>query len=919
VRVEVVSPGEDPSPEARLVGRSRELAQLYALLARAREGASGVLAIVGEPGSGKSALLAGLAAAASGCTVLRASGSELERGLAFAGVSGLLRPLMGRVDELPAAQRDSLLGALVVRDGPPVDRFSAYVGVFGLIAAAAERQPVLVIVDDLHWLDPASAEAVIFLARRLEAERVLLVIASRAENLELIRGLPRMDLAGVDLGDVDDLLRRGAGVVLTPDVALALHASTSGNPLALLEASRLLDEEQRSGRRPLPDPIPVGRQLADTYKRRFLELPTLTQRALVIASACDTGSVTVLAAALSTAGLQFSDLEPAEDASLLSVAEGRVRFTHPLIRSAAYHGATATDRRAAHRVLAEVSGAPERQEARAWHLVAASAGPDEAAATDIEELARKAWARHAPAVASSAFEAAARLTADPAVAAGRLLQAALAAQVSGHAGDAIALAQQAQAGTADPAIVGPAMQIEARLGFWAGTPGAAAMMEKAAYLIGEADPAAGGVALVEAAMSAGYEHVSGALAIIEHSLFAQAPELLRRLTIAAARLNQQTWQEVRADLIDMLPTMQALDPLANPWIAASYGRGLVITECWPEARELYTSIVGVTRRAGAIAELPISLCSLAEVDFRTDRWWHAYAAADEAVRIAEDTGGPRGWSLALLALTEAGQGREEECVAHASEAVEMATATGDRALRLWARSALGLLEQGQGRPRAALAHFRAQLDDYERSGLIQQPIWALERAEAQIRSGLVDEAETTLDAMRAMDLSGNPDDRIRLHRCEGLLATDRDCAGHFEAALAITGDSPFDRARTQLAYGERLRRTRRRAAASVQLQSALATFTNLGAAGWIAQTEREVQAAGDRLTAPKRATLSVLSARELQVAHVVATGASNREVAQTLFLSEKTVESHLRRCFQKLDIRSRVELARMLIQRENVA
>ena len=910
---------EKSSPGGGLVGRASELARLESLIRRAAGGTSGSLAIVGEPGSGKSALLAEIAARVKGLTLLQASGSEFERGMAFAGISALVQPILPLVDDLPSSQRSALRTLLALDSGPQIDRFAAYVGLLGVFAAASEIAPVVALVDDFHWLDPASAEALMFLTRRLDAERVCLVLATRAENLGLIHGVERLDLGGLQPSEVGQLVRR-AGVVLTAGVALELHAQTAGNPLAMLEASRVLDDDQRRGRRDLPDPIPVGRQLDDAYQRRLLLLPSNTQDALVIAAACDTDDTAVLAKALSRAGLGLESLEPAEDASLVALRDGRFSFAHPLIRSAAYFGSSVTKRRAAHAHLAEASTERGREDARAWHLVEASAGPNAAVAEEIVELAVRAKARQAPAVAARAFQAAADLTPDPALAASRFLEAAVNAQLGGHASDAVMLARRAQAGTDRPEIVGNAMLIEGRLGFWEGTPGAVETMARAALIVGEVDPAAGGIALAEAAMNAGYEQVELGRSLIQNPLFMQAPEPIRRLIELGLQLAPSTWGSVRAAFLDMHPTLQSFDPLVHSWVPQIFGRALVILECWPQARAIHSTAIEAARQAGAISQLPHLLASQAEIDFRTNRWWRSYADAVEALRIADETGGPRGWCLALLALIEAGQGREDDCRAHASEAVSIGSATENRGLRIWARWALGLLEMGLGRPAEALRHFRAQLDDAAISGLIQQPVWTLERAEALIRCGYREEAAQTIEIVRKMDLRGNPDDRIRLHRCQALLSSDdNEAFARFETALAIAGDSPFERARTQLAYAQRLARTHRGGNGADELQSALATFTNLGASGWVQQAERELGVKARGPGAPQSRTLALLSARELQVAELLASGASNRGTAKTLFLSEKTVESHLRKCFQKLDIRSRVELARIVIQWETPA
>ena len=906
-------------PGGGLVGRTAELGRLQRVIRQAAGGTSGALAIVGEPGSGKSALLAEIATRIEGVTVLRASGSEFERGMAFAGLAALVQPILPLVDVLPSSQRTALRSLLTAGQGPQIDRFAAYVGLLGVFAAASDVKPVVAFVDDFHWLDPPSAEALLFLTRRLEAERVAIVFATRSENLDLINGLERLDLDGLQPGEVDQLVRRD-GTVVTAEVALALHAGTAGNPLALLEASRVLDDDQRRGRRDLPDPIPVGRQLGDAYQRRLRQLPPSAQEALVVAAACDTDDAGILAEALSYGGLQLESLEPAEDAALVVVRDGRFSFVHPLIRSAAYFSASVTKRRGAHAFLAQASTERGREDARAWHLVEASAGPNSAVAEEIVELARRARARQAPAVASRAFQAAADLTPDAALAASRLLEGAIDAQLGGHSSDAVLLARRAQAGTDRPEIVGQAMLIEGRLGFWEGTPGAVEMMARAALIIGEVDPAAGSIALAEAAMNAGYEQVEIGRSLSRNPLFLHAPEPIRRIIELGLLLAPDTWGSVRAAFLDMHPSLLSFDPLVHAWVPQVYGRALVILECWPQARAIHSIAIEAARQAGAMSQLPHILASQAEIDFRTNRWWHSYADAVEALRLADETGGPRGWCLAILALIEAGQGRESDCRVHAAEAIEIGSATENRGLRIWARWAQGLLEMGRDQPAEALKYFRAQQDDAAVSGLIQQPAWTLERVEALARCGHLVEAARTIEIVRAMDLRGNPDNRIRLHRCEALVSPDDiEAFTYFETALAITGESPFERARTQLAYGQRLGRSRRSSAGVEQLQSALATFTNLGAADWVNQTQRELGSKGGAADPQQNRSLAILSARELQIAELLASGASNRGIARALFLSEKTVESHLRKCFQKLDIRSRVELARIVIKWETPA
>jgi DNA-binding CsgD family transcriptional regulator/tetratricopeptide (TPR) repeat protein len=896
-----------------LVGRDVERARLSSLLALASEGQSGVLALVGEPGAGKSSLLDQIEVDASGFTILRAAGSEMEQGLAFAALANLIRPMIARLDALPAVQRDALRSALAIGESQLVDRFAAYVAVLGLISAESEHGPLLLLVDDLHWLDPASAEAILFVSKRLAAERALVVLATRDEGRELLRDIPTLELRGVGPDDVVALVLDRTGQSISRAVSMQLHLQTAGNPLALIEASRILDAEQRVGRRALPDPIPVGRQLVDSFARRLTALPARTRRALVIASACDTESLEPLAAALAKHDLELADLEPAEDEGLVKTVDAHLRFTHPLVRSSAYFGASAKARRSAHRALAEVSTGPLRSDARAWHLVAAAARPDETVALEIEKLAFAARARQAPAISHRAFEAAARLTPDPERASARLLEAAFDAEQAGRIAEALALASAARRNTHDRTVVGRAQQLEGRVGFWSGVPGSVELLVQAAYELAGFDESLGGAVLAEAAMMANFESLAAGQRLVSMPLFQKAPEFLRIVaeTSAATFSAQRPW--ARAVLLAMWPQIRELDPLANPWISSAFGRGLISLEHWDQARELYESIISAARASSNLSALPIALTSLGEVDFRQDRWWNAYALCDEALRIADDTGGFRSFCLVNLAIIEGAQGRITDCRAHSNEAIAIGLATGNRVLQTWAQWALGLLEFGYGRHLSALEQFERRQALMLAGGQITPPLWQLELAETLIISGRSAEAHQILDELPAEEMSAQVDLQARLERCLALAAVGGDAEPHFHHSIDLAADFAFERARTYLAFAQWLRRNRRRADAISHLRSASAIFLTLSATGWSDQVELEIRAAGGKVPdSTARNSLSSLTARELQVATAVASGASNREIAQSLFVSEKTVESHLSSSFHKLSIRSRLELARVL-------
>src|SRR5664280_1617251 len=391
-----------------LLGRDRELAQLGHMLDEARRGPSSTVIVHGEPGIGKTALVDAVARMASGFTVLNARPLEAESELPFAGLADLLRPLLGLLDRIPPPQAAVLSGALAIGPATPGDRFAAAAATISLLAAGGDVAAVLAVVDDAQWLDTPSREALLFAARRLGSERVVLLFAMRDRPWRTTARIDGLELVGLGTDAAVALVAR-SGKIVSPAVRDRLVGETAGNPLAITEALANLRDDQLAGSVPIAEPIAVGANLEASFARRLEPLPERTRRALLVAAVSDTGDFGEIATTLGGEDSALIDLAPAERLGLVGIRSGSVEFVHPLLRSAAYHGADPTDRRWAHRTLAGALG-PDRQDQTAWHLAAAATGLNEAVARRLEETAAGAQARHGYIAAANAMAAAARLS-----------------------------------------------------------------------------------------------------------------------------------------------------------------------------------------------------------------------------------------------------------------------------------------------------------------------------------------------------------------------------------------------------------------------------------------------------------------------------------------------------------------------------
>lgn len=912
-----------------MLGRAGELSLIGEIIDGVRGGTSASLLICGEPGIGKTALLARARAEAEGTLVLEAAGAEGGSRLAFAGLAGLLGPVLDGIDALPPPQAAALSGALAVGPPAPGDRFTAYVAVLGVLAAAAEQGPVVCIVDDAHWLDAETLEALFFVARRLGAEGVVILFGGREGVSERLDAAPvsRLRLGGLPDADARRLVATSALVAPDAPVLDRLVSGAAGNPLALIELGRALSEDQLTGRAPLPDPLPVGAALAQALLRPVLTLPPQTRQALVVASAGG-GDAALLASALAIRGGMVADLEPAERAGVIRIGPTGAEFAHPLLRAAVYRAAGESDRRAAHAAHAQAAGAlgESALDRRAWHLALAATGPDGDVAAALEEAALRAAARTAHAAASEALEAAARLSPQPAERGRRLGAAGRSALAAGDFARAGRLFGEVEALDADPGQV-----VEGLVGrgfvetFSGSAPAAVELLAAAAERVRPAAPAGAAALLVQAIIPAFmHNDMAGALALAERAsgLVPDGSAPTAALAEVAGAVVSTFGGEPREASPAALAAVAGMadhDPGAGLWMFGTL-QCLMLSERYAEAEAGLDDAIRVARERSTPSALAIALYTRAEVRRRLGRLTEATSDASEALRFAEQTAqfsnaGLARWALALI---DAVQGRAAECRSHVEGMLALKIPSRAENLDLYAGHALGLLALTEGDLDEALAHLSDVRRRHEVAGGTHHPLvhaYEQELAEVQARLGLVDEAAATLGALEARARrSGTWWPAAAAARCRGLLAPDDGYEERFAEALALheRTPTPFERARTQLCLGERRRRDRRMRDARGPLLAALDAFEAMGAVPWADRARDELRATGARPRAARVPPTRDLTSQELQVVLAVAAGATNKEAAAALFISPKTVEYHLRKAYDKLGVRSRAALAALV-------
>jgi len=904
-----------------LLGRDQEQQALVRLLEGARAGHSGVLAIVGEAGIGKSALLAYAEEQASGMNVLRARGVQSEAHIPFAGLFELLRPALPWIGKIPGPQAAALESALALRPAQTQDRFAVGAATLSMLAEYADSAPVAVLIDDAHWLDGSSADALLFAFRRLIADPVAVILTVRQGESSLLDGadLATLRLRGLDRASAAELLRRQGDEPLSQDLADRLHRETGGNPLALLE---LGVERSRLAGLPPDAPLAAGTSVASVYLHRFRSLPQRTRDVLALASAVDGGEIAVLARAAPMLGLDLSDLIPAEAAALITVHDSRVEFRHPLARSAIYGDAAADRRRALHRALA--SALPDADtDRRAWHLALACLGPDDAASSALDQAGQRARQRSAYEVSSRAFERGARLAPGEARQAGLLYAAADAAWLGGLADRAVALLDEARRHT--PALE-LAVRIEQLRGHIATRRGPIAEAQRillaAAEQAAPVDPERSAVILAEAVDASFYAGDAATMHLAAERAASLAPDVLEGRTAVfvltaqgMALIFSGEGERGAAALRAAVEVLDRSDELRDdPRLVAWAAIGPMWLREANTGRALADQALALARRTSAVGVLPFLLPHVATYQVATDRWAEAQAGFHEAIGLARETGQRTdlGYSLARLAHLEARQGRSEQSRLHASEALSLSREMGLGFSEVWAIAAMGELEFSLGSPEAALAHFEEQQAMLRSRGILDVDLSpAPELVEVCLRLGRSQEAaQAAADFERDAAAKAQPWALARAARCRGLLAAEGEADRHFETALALHGQTPdgFEVGRTRLAYGGRLRRERQRLRAREQLRAAVDVFDRLGADPWSEMARAELAATGETARRRDVTTLNDLTPQEFQIALSLAEGRSTRETAAALFLSPKTIEYHLRNVYRKLLIGSRSEL-----------
>jgi DNA-binding CsgD family transcriptional regulator len=912
-----------------LVDRVVERDRIGLLLEDARLGRSGVLVVRGEPGIGKSVLCADAVSGALGMRVLGARGFEAESELPFACLADLFRPVLGCLGAIPGPQAAALEGALAL--GPPVggDRFTVCAATLSLLAAAAEAEgPLLVVVDEAQWLDRSSAEALLFAARRLDAEGVAVLVAARSgESTVFDRAdFPELLLGGLPVDAAAELVGSAEGPAIAPAVLERLLVATGGNPLALLELPALLTAGQRGGSEPLDPLLPTSDALEYAFLSRVRQLPEASQLALLVAAASATAEAGLIDRALVEAGVAPGALDAAERAGLVSLADGLLEFRHPLLRSAVYRDAPAGARRSAHQALAEASAREPERAQRAWHLAAAAPAPDAGIAAQLEETGLVARRRGGHPEAASALERAARLSTSGEERARLLREAADSARLAGQAERALVLLEEALAATSDPLLHAEIQHLRATIEMWAGAPlSAYEHLTAEAAQIEALDPAraawmltdAGWACFMAGEISIGRAAAERAFALAEDA--GGLAEIVACALLGIALLLSGERERAGPFLRRYQPLLEQADFLERTYtVIWPAGQALIWLEEYQKAHDVFTRLIDTARAKSTPSLLPYALAGLAELEFRTGAWPTAYANGCEAVRLAEETGQPAALAFALsgLARIEAAQGRQQECREHAARVVGLATGGASAALS-YAASALALLELGLGRNEEAIGQLEQVSRRTREHGLAEPSViqWAPDLIEAYTRSGRTQDAQQALTRFDGeARTSGGSWALAAAARCRGLLANPDSFEQEFSQALRLHQQTPtpFEKARTELCLGERQRRTGRRAESRTHLRAALDSFEQLGATPWADRARNELQASGETLQQSDPDSQQQLTPQELQIAHHVARGGTNREVGAALFLSPKTIETHLGHIYRKLNLRSRTQLAALI-------
>jgi DNA-binding NarL/FixJ family response regulator len=904
----------------KLLGRQRECEEFDRLLLRARGGQSGVLAVSGEPGVGKSALLGYAMACASGFRIARAVGVESEMELPFAALQQLCAPMLDRLACLPSPQSGALEVAFGLSEGAAPNQFLVGLAVLSLLSETAQREPVLCVIDDAQWLDRASAESLAFVARRLLAECLVLVIGARVLDGGF-SGLPELVVRGLGVPESSELLGQAVRGPLDERVREQIVAETRGNPLALLELPRGMTPAQLAGGFGLPSMASLSGQIEEKFLQRLGALPHDTQRFLLLAAAEPLGNPVLLQDAALRIGIEPSAAEPAEQAGLLELGV-RVTFRHPLVRSATYRAASVSERREVHRALAEVTDPEIDPDRRAWHRAHGASQPSEEISTELERSAGRAQARGGLAAAAAFLERAAMLTPDQGRRATRSVAAAEAKQQAGAPDAALDLLAVAELGPLDELSRARSDMVRAQIAYAQNRGSEAAeLLLHAGKRLEPLELALARATYLDALAAASFAGTSAAGVGVAQ---------IAKIALAAPRPDP------------MLPADLLLDGVATQ-IVDGYGSGVPMLK----------QALGALRREEVSDEEQLR-CSLlayrSAVDLWDDESW--YVLANRYVELARASGAlplllfalnaqivgdafagelSTGNSLleelravcdiigsavppyAPLALV-AWKGPEADVLRLTEDTEKDALARGETLAVSAARWASAVFYNGLG-------HYDKALEAAEQAcshGDLGYADWSLaELILAAVRTGKEERAGGALQRLSARAHDSQSEWALGIEaRCRALLSDETQAERLYGEAIERLGGTRIlvELARTRLQYGEWLRRQRRKLEARKQLSTAYEMFTSMGYDVYAGCAERELLATGQRVRRPDVKIASDLTAQEAEVCRLAAEGSTNTEIAARLYISASTVDYHLRKSFRKLGIRSRAQLARRLPQ-----
>ncbi|MFI1977011.1 ATP-binding protein [Streptomyces wedmorensis] len=925
----------DPGKATELIGRRQEREELALLLSAAGKGRGGALVLSGEAGIGKTALLDSVHTL-SGVRVLRVAGVEFETDLAFSALHQLCAPVMNRLSKLPMPQRHALEAAFGLGTRNVPDRFLVGLAVLGLLSRAAAERPLVCVVDDAQWLDQASAQALSFAARRAQTEPVLFLFAVREiSGCQDLAGLPGMAVGGLPDDEARALLAARVRAPLDSPVRDRIVVEARGNPLALLELPRTIDlaggfalPEQNAPRMANSgtngargasgtDPTTASDKVVASFRARVTALPPDTRQLLLIAAAEPTGDPVVLWRAAHLLDIDAAAATPALDAELLSIGLW-VRFRHPLVRSTVYGDASPAERRSVHRALADVMNEADEPDRRAWHRAQAAAGPDEEVARALERSADRAQSRGGAAAAAAFLEAATKLTPDAGHRAERALAAASAKRDVGASDAALELLAVADAQPLGDLARARAQTLRARIAFDRHRNDASvAELQRAAQSTAPLDTSAAREIILETLAAAVFvgrfaegprlrEAAQAALAMPPAPSPARPLDLLLDGLATQVRDGFEAAAPLLRGVVDQYlrrPGDSAHSP-GELWMACSAAMDLWDDMAW---RMLADEQIRSSREAGALAALPMTLSYRALAHIHAGEFSDAAALVAESYAIAAEVGAP-GLVYVDVSLA-AWRGDETRTDELSSAAMSDAAERGEGRLATAVEYAQAVLCNGLGRYEAALTACRSVCELDEMGFHAWVPA---EFVEAAVHCGRREEAERMLERLTERTRSSPTDWGVGMRlRSQAMLSHGAEADELFGEAVARLDRSEgrVHAARARLLHGEWLRREGRSREAQAQLRTAHETLRSFGAEAFAERAARELRATGEQpVRHPTASAAGLLTAQEVVIARLVATGATSREVGERMFLSPRTVEAHLRNVYRKLGIRSRKQL-----------